>query len=34
LRKLQKAHYSDMGIDYTPSYDGFDVVEWNDAPWR
>ena len=34
LRKLQKAHFSDMGIDYTPSYDGFDIVEWNDAPWR
>ena len=34
LRKLQKAHYSDIGIDYRPSYDSFDIVEWNDAPWR
>ena len=33
LRKLQKAHYSDIGIDYRPSYDSFDIVEWNDAPW-
>ena len=33
LRKLQKATYSDMGIDYKPSYEGFDVVEWNEAPW-
>ena len=34
VRKLQKAHYADIGIDYTPSYEGFDVVEWNEVPWR
>jgi len=34
LRQLQKEQYADIGIDYTPSYEDFDVVEWNEAPWR
>ena len=34
VRTLTKLTYADIGIDYIPSYDGFDIVEWNDAPWR
>jgi|TARA_R100001082_G_scaffold48876_1_gene26385 endogenous inhibitor of DNA gyrase (YacG/DUF329 family) len=33
FRKLQKAQYAEIGIDYIPSYKDFDVVEWNEAPW-
>ena len=34
IRTLTKLTYSDMGIDYTPSFDGYNGIQWDDIPWR
>jgi len=34
IRTLTKLTYADMGIDYTPSFEGYNSVEWNEIPWR
>ena len=33
VRQLTKYTYADMGIDYTPSFDGYNSVQWNNTPW-
>jgi hypothetical protein len=33
IRALTKLVYSDIGIEYTPSFDGYNSVQWNETPW-
>ena len=33
IRNLQKLTYADMGLDYTPSYEGYNMLDLNDIPW-
>ena len=33
VRQLTKLVYADIGIDYTPSFDGYNSVQWNETPW-
>jgi hypothetical protein len=33
VRTLTKLTYADMGIEYTPSFDGYNSVQWNETPW-
>ena len=34
VRTLTKLAYSDMAIDYKPSFTGYNESNWNEAPWR
>ena len=34
VRTLTKLAYSDMAIDYKPSFTGYNESSWNEAPWR
>jgi hypothetical protein len=34
IRTLTKLTYADIGIDYTPSFDGYNSIQWDDIPWR
>jgi len=34
VRTLTKLTYADIGIDYTPSFDGYNSIQWNETPWR
>ena len=33
IRQLTKLVYADIGIEYTPSFDGYNSVQWNETPW-
>ena len=33
IRKMVKQTISDMGVDYTPSYENYDMIDMNEAPW-
>ena len=33
IRNLQKLTYAEMGLDYTPSYEGYSMLDLNDIPW-
>ena len=33
VRTLTKLTYSDMGLDYNPSFSGYTSNDWNEAPW-
>ena len=34
IRTLTKLTYADIGIEYTPSFDGYNSIQWDDIPWR
>ncbi len=33
IRNLQKLTYAEIGLDYTPSYEGYSMLDLNDIPW-
>ena len=33
IRNLQKLTYAEMGLDYTPSYEGYNMLDLDDIPW-
>tara|TARA_R100000458_G_C8273681_1_gene248567 strand:+ start:939 stop:2846 length:1908 start_codon:yes stop_codon:yes gene_type:complete len=33
IRKMVKQTITDMGVDYTPSYENYDMIDMNEAPW-
>ena len=34
FRRVQKEHLAEVGMDYKPSFSGYNVKEMNDAPWQ
>ena len=34
VRTLTRLTYEDMSYDYSPSYDKYDTMDWNEIPWR
>ena len=33
IRNLQKLTYAEIGLDYTPSYEGYSMLDLNEIPW-
>ena len=34
FRRVQKEHLAEVGMEYNPSFSGYNVTEMNDAPWQ
>ena len=34
FRRVQKEHLAEVGMEYNPSFSGYNITEMNDAPWQ